>query len=590
MLAAVLVTLALQGSAANVSAGADQQQASITPSEVEATIVVGKSLNVNKTVQTPSIPALAHICFLADTTGSMGPVLANVQSNIGTIIGTIQAESPDAQFCASQYKDVGDVFVYNLDQALTTDATAVSTAVGTWVASGGGDTPECQAYALEQLAGDIKADPKPNATRFVVWFGDATGHDPCNGSTFASATTALQASGIKVIAIDVGNLNGDGQASALATATGGVYISTPDPEDVSDAILAGLTAVPIDVAMASDCTAPISTTFDPAAGYTDVASGSEQAFKETISVAPNATPGIYVCRDYATIDGVPMTDPTGAIIYETKTLTVIYPPIVKDPVLSNLWLCLPVPECALNSGSGIGQQSIPIVLGAHINTLEPKCTGETGPCLLQSIGSFEFEVRFDAKLVNVTVSAGPLFTAAEANVSCDDISGQGFVQFRCNVKGKDGEPITGPGVLAVVHITPTADVYHMVIASQENGIATQLINQECALGDLQGHPIPSSVCGDADVTLRYLEGDVNADCQVDVRDQQEVAFGWGSHTGQLLYNSRLDLEPSAPKLGDGDIDAKDIQMVYGRHGSTCSEPHPPQDPVNPKATTVPPPA
>jgi hypothetical protein len=70
---------------------------------------------------------------------------------------------------------------------------------------------------------------------------------------------------------------------------------------------------------------------------------------------------------------------------------------------------------------------------------------------------------------------------------------------------------------------------------------------------------------------------------IDVRDQQQIAFRWGSALGQLLYNSRYDLEPSYPKATDGDIDAKDLQLVYGRAGSTCFEPHPAQDPVDPKS-------
>jgi hypothetical protein len=117
----------------------------------------------------------------------------------------------------------------------------------------------------------------------------------------------------------------------------------------------------------------------------------------------------------------------------------------------------------------------------------------------------------------------------------------------------------------------------------------QLINQDCNLSDLQGHPIvlAGEVCTDADVTIRYLEGDTHADCVIDVHDQQQISFRWGSRVGSLLYNSRFDLEPSTPKKGDGDIDAKDLQMVFGRHVSTCADPHPPQDPVDQKAKLEP---
>ena len=54
----------------------------------------------------------------------------------------------------------------------------------------------------------------------------------------------------------------------------------------------------------------------------------------------------------------------------------------------------------------------------------------------------------------------------------------------------------------------------------------------------------------------------------------------------FLYGTRYDLEPSVSPggiNGDGDVDVKDIQFVFGRQGSTCANPNPPQPPENPKA-------
>ncbi len=294
----------------------------------------------------------------------------------------------------------------------------------------------------------------------------------------------------------------------------------------------------------------------------------------TDTFTPTATLGTVVGEGTPTETPAPPTDtPTPTATPVTPFGTGL-PPVVKLPGLANLWLCRPVGACT-NAAAGVGERDFDLVLGSTVTSISPK--GEA-----QTVGSFEFEVRFDRKLVNVTVEPGALFKVGgvlRSDVTCATVSGDGFVQFRCNVKGKSGVPITGPGVLAVVRVTPTADVYSMLVASQDNGIATQLINQECDLGDLQGHPIATALCSDADVTLRYLEGDVNADCAVDVRDAQETAFRWGSQTGQLLYNRRFDLEPAAPKLSDGDIDAQDLQVVFGRHGSTCVAPHPPQSPI-----------
>jgi hypothetical protein len=266
-----------------------------------------------------------------------------------------------------------------------------------------------------------------------------------------------------------------------------------------------------------------------------------------------------------------------AVFGELRAAQPVNPVIKKDPPLANLWLCQPVPRC-VDATNGIGERDFNVELNSPITSLSPK--GEA-----QTIGSFEFEVRYDSKFVSVEVVAGPLFDRRDA--TCSTIPTQNAVQFACNIKGKNGEPIVGPGTLAIVKVTPTADVYSMLIPNQGNGIATQLINQGCQLSDLQGHPIKTAICGDAELTIRYLEGDVNADCEVNVQDQQQIAFRWGSHLGSLLYNSRFDLEPAAPKKGDGDIDAKDLQVVWGRHNTieadTCINPHPGQDPVDPKA-------
>jgi uncharacterized repeat protein (TIGR01451 family) len=261
------------------------------------------------------------------------------------------------------------------------------------------------------------------------------------------------------------------------------------------------------------------------------------------------------------------------------------PPIKKVPHIGNLWLCQPVATCA-DPAAGIGERDFNVELNAPITSIEPKCPdvptpAPSGPavCPAQRIGSFEFEIRYDSKLVSVTVEPGPIFQRADA--LCTSTPTQHAVQFRCNIKGKPVDAASGPGVLAIVRVRATSDVYSMLMAEQDNGIVTQLNNQDCQLSDLQGHPIKTALCSDAWVTIRYLEGDLNADCEVDVRDQQEIAFRWGSVLGMLMYNSRFDLEPSAPKRGDSDIDAKDLQVVFGRHGSTCADPHPAQPPIDP---------
>ena len=73
-----------------------------------------------------------------------------------------------------------------------------------------------------------------DSIRFVVWFGNAPGHDPSGGVTEAITIAALNAEGIVVGAIDVGNLDITGQATRITDATGGLVSS--DSGDISDLI------------------------------------------------------------------------------------------------------------------------------------------------------------------------------------------------------------------------------------------------------------------------------------------------------------------------------------------------------------------
>jgi len=346
---------------------------SIDPSEVTETIADGGSIDIEKTVTTPDIPPDADICFLADTTGSMGPALASVAASIGGIMADVLVESPDAQFCAAQYRDAG---VFSVDQALTTNTTAVQTAINAWTASGGGDAPEDQLHALTQMAGASPGWRAAPAAHLLVWFGDCPGHDPASGGeTLATTIDALTTSGagapVIVLAVsvhsalgeefcgpgfldDTGLTGGVQQATEITDATDGVLFADVDEDAVGAAIAAALDAVeiPVEVAMVSDCTSPITTIFDPASQT--VNAGEPAVFTETISVSATAAQQgqTYECDDWATINGTVMTDATGMPILEHKTITV---PDTTAPVASCTETTNPsgknIPKAGPNAGA-----------------------------------------------------------------------------------------------------------------------------------------------------------------------------------------------------------------------------------------------
>ena len=303
----------------------------VEPSSVDQALDPGQSVNIQKTVHTPAIPPSPEICFLSDTTGSMGPAIGGVQAALANVLATVVAAQPTALFCVAEYRDVGDAFEYQLNQALTANQAAVQNAINGWVAGGGGDTPEAQLQALAQLATQPATgwSPSPPATPIIVWFGDASGHDPSgtSGTTQAGAIAALTGPpNVRVIAIDVSQglpfqdgLDNTGQATVITTATGGSLQIGVNPANIGNAILAGLSNLPVTVSWQTDCAAPISASFVPASQQ--VTSGQDATFTETITVAADAAAGIYTCTDTPLIDGQSIIVANN-VIGESKTIRV----------------------------------------------------------------------------------------------------------------------------------------------------------------------------------------------------------------------------------------------------------------------------
>ena len=275
----------------------------VSPPSFSAALASGSSVTITKTVHTPPIPPNPDIVFLSDTTGSMGAAIANVRTNATTIMNTVVAAQPTAEFAAAQYKDgdpnfcPSDPFAFNLDQALTANIANVQAGIGSWTALGGCDTPESQINALFQLATNASAGFRSNSTRIIAWFGDSNGHDPSLGHTLTSAINALVAAKIRVIAVPVvtasGNgLDSTGQATAVANATGGVVLPSASPDQVAQAILTGLKNLPVTVTPKPTCDSGLTATYDAASKT--VTSGTDAIFKETLTVAPNAV-GVLKC-------------------------------------------------------------------------------------------------------------------------------------------------------------------------------------------------------------------------------------------------------------------------------------------------------
>jgi hypothetical protein len=242
------------------------------------------------------------------------------------------------------------------------------------------------------------------------------------------------------------------------------------------------------------------------------------------------------------------------------------PAISKSPTTTNLFLCEPPAPCA---GPGEGDVIINEIV---TNVTEP-------------LGAWEIMVMFDHKVFNVQVDPNEaLFTDYGRTPNCNiGVVTENWILFGCVSTGPVGTGFTGgPATLAQLIVTPNEDLVFRLHPGNDNGVVRIILDANCEVANTLGHPQPGSVngglaasCGDASVTVRILEGDLNLDCEVDVIDQQMIAGRYGVFFGNIFYDPWFDLEPA---LKDFDIDIKDLQKVFGRTGSVCQDPLPPQPP------------
>jgi hypothetical protein len=303
-------------------------------------------------------------------------------------------------------------------------------------------------------------------------------------------------------------------------------------------------------------------------------------------------PSVSFSVNCPTATPVPPTDtPTPIPPTATPTDTPSAPGIIKAPALQNIFLTaqgtkIPPASCLGGTDGAVFTQS-----------LSTSVTGTDKHGDPRDLGGFSFQVNYDETKVCVQIVPGQLASAwVSGGGSCiifdsaTKPSLQGNATIACNQLGKDDVSLGIGGdttTLASIIVQPMPDEYSVMKPNNSNGNVVQIINKACKLTDQQGDPIPpvagGLTCTDADVTIRYLEGDVVPDCVIDTLDTQAVAFRWGSQKGTLLFNDFFNNEPSKPQ-SDDDIDINDLQFVYGRFNSSCSgTQQPPQPPVNAKA-------
>lgn len=318
--------------------------ASITPASFAATIGVGETVSVDKTITTDAGGASkVDVFFLADNTGSMGGIVNTAQARASDILNASDFSGRDIGFGVGGYfgdpseffSGTGGDSAYDVLQPITTDKSAVQTGINGWRASGGGDTPEANLYALQQAASEGAAGTngvssgeatgwRPGSQRIVAWFGDAPGHQ--DTVDLNESISALTDAGVTVVAfnngsagfgIDSGLAGGTGdsrdQASAIVDATGGSLVNnfrSLGGDAFVDAIVDAITTASATLDLIFDTSGDLSgldvafTCTDPL-GCTDVSGGESRTFRMDVA---GVSPGTYDFTVFARGVGAVETD------------------------------------------------------------------------------------------------------------------------------------------------------------------------------------------------------------------------------------------------------------------------------------------
>lgn len=298
---------------------------SFSPNPVDVTLAAGQSATVAKTLHLDALPGAADIIIAIDTTGSMGPAIAQAKAEATQLVNDIQAQIPGARFAVVDFRDYGDAFVYQLKTpGFTASPAVVQTAINTMVAGGGGDFAEAynrvffEAYSDPALVGTRN----PDAVQFLVVLGDAPPHDanqtvapacghrPPTDSAGDTATViaGLNANDITLLMIRYQSFIPLACYQQLAGATGGTAVDGGGADTLSAQIIAGIQAAAAsidEVQLVVSPACPLGVTFTPPnpPPYGPFTAPVDINFGENIT-APT-TPGNYSCTVTAVVDGTP---------------------------------------------------------------------------------------------------------------------------------------------------------------------------------------------------------------------------------------------------------------------------------------------
>ena len=114
---------------------------------------------------------------------------------------------------------------------------------------------------------------------------------------------------------------------------------------------------------------------------------------------------------------------------------------------------------------------------------------------------------------------------------------------------------------------------HFVETSTRSNFMSAISENGATWNSQTGYGVPDAYEIVGEKTFLCVRYDIRRNYQIDVADAQTISFRYGSVRGDALYHERFDLQSfSGTQPPDGDIDAGDLQKVFGRIWLTCKAP------------------
>ena len=209
------------------------------------------------------------LCFVVDTTGSMGDDIDNAKENMVNILSSLSEKTPNYRVALVDYRDFPDRthnsedYPAKVQLDFSSDDEAIKAAINGLTLGNGGDGPET---VYSGIAKALSLKWSENSKRVIIILGDAKPLDPEPNTnyTYDDVLLALynadvgidtessdsrvlgepEASAMNVYSIGVGS-DASEFFESVATETGGAYTEVGSAEEVSDAIIESIDKIQV---------------------------------------------------------------------------------------------------------------------------------------------------------------------------------------------------------------------------------------------------------------------------------------------------------------------------------------------------------